>query len=167
LRSAQDLTAWNVVAVVYYSHLANSLNLNAGLGQSNSPAGALSVMTSISYTPGILVVPTDLPTQAVNNLNIGAHWAHQWKGTAMDSNLGWDYSSTSSNTDAAPSLTAAKIDSLRNTASCTGGYKLAKAQKLSLQVAYAMIDASTDNGSGAVTDNYGELYTDLRYDLNF
>ena len=111
-----------------------------------------------------------LPNLETNTTNLGAHWVHQWAGTPVDSNLGWDLNGNDSSGDAAGAATASKIDSLRNTYSALGGYKLNKDQRVSLQVAYAMVNASTmDASTGNVTinDNYGELYTDLLYSLNF
>jgi|GEM_PF-2859314 hypothetical protein len=166
IRSAQDLLAWNLVGIAIYTHQSNTVNVTAGLGQSSSPAATLESLTITAGTP--FLIP--LPNLATNTTNLGAHWVHQWAGTPYDSNLGWDLSSNDSSGDATGAIKATKIDSLRNTYSGLAGYKLGPNQRISLQLAYAMVNASTmDSATNNVTvnDNYGELYTDLQYNMNF
>jgi hypothetical protein len=168
IRSSPDLQGWNLVLVALYNHKADTFSVTAGLGQSNSPATQLTYVSVTSST--INPVTYGLGDQFVSNTNAGIHWMHQWDGSPVDTNFGWDLADSDSNSDGVTGMDpvpATSNTSLRNTYSGTGGYRLSKAQRLSLQLAYATVSGSVNTGTGPVSDGLTELYSDLRYDLNF
>lgn len=162
-RTVQNNEAWNAVLAAFYAQGSSNFSANVGVGGSTNPA---------AFEPA---QQTTLPTQLSSNLSLGVHWNQNWDRTPFNSNLGYDRVQTLSNTDAPPAGNnintpfAQVNNSTRDTISVSGGYKLAKNQKLTLQLAYSMVQVTQDQGqgSGQASDSLDQLFTNLHYDLNF
>jgi hypothetical protein len=161
LRVTPDMDTWNLVLSGFYNRGSSSFSVTGGLGGSSSPLASL---TGLTVTPVVQV-----GAMSGQSASVGAHWMQQWLGGPFSSNLGWDFNSTDNAIAASASSLASKNNSLRNTFSANGAYKLTKAQRLSLTLAWAMQQTAVDlgDGSGEADASLGELYSDLRYDISF
>ena len=161
LRVSQDVDNWNLVLSAFYSRGSDTFSVTGGLGGSSSPQA---VLDGLTQTTTVVV-----GTGSGQSASLGAHWSRQWLGGPLSSNLGWDMNDNANTVAATGSSAATKNDSLRNTLSANAAYKLDKAQRLSLTLAWAQQQTAVDlgNGFGETDDSLGELDTDLRYDLSF
>lgn len=162
-RSVQDIESWNVVLAAFYGHGLTSFNGTLGVGGSTNPEASEPIDQLL------------LPTVNSSSLSAGLRWSQQWMMSPVSSYLGWDLVQTDADTGAgatgAVGLLGSQIgDSMRDTFSLGGAYKISKMQKVGLQLSYAFVNATVDSGyagTGVVYDSLDEAYFDLRYDLTF
>lgn len=163
-RNMQNLDSWNLVLSGVYGRGNSSFNLNVGVGGSTNPAAfALQDLSTTGLALGYL------PNQNSNDLSVGARWDQRWDTSPFSSFVGWNLQQTDAGTDAGVILSNQINDSVRDTFSLGGAYKMGKQQKLGLTFDYSLVSLSDNAGQGlgTISDSLAELYTDLRYDLSF
>jgi len=162
-RSTANIESWNLVLAAMYGRGLMSFNGSVGVGGSTNPAAS---------------TPADgyfLPTGNSNSVTAGLRWNQQWMASPFSTYLGWDLVQTdmaidAGQTNGSGTLGSQVYDNARDTLSLGGTYKLNKIQKINLQLAYAMVEATLGTGqagTSSVQDSLTELYCDLRYDLTF
>jgi len=163
-RNMQNLDSWNVVLSSVYGRGNGSYTVNVGLGGSTNPAAF--TFQDLSATG---LAYDYLPNINSSTLSAGLRWDQRWGHSPFSSFAGWNLQQTDANTDAGTVLSNQITDSMRDTFSLGGGYRIDKLQKVGLNFDYSLVNLSDNAGAGAgtISDSLAEFYTDLRYDLTF
>lgn len=159
MRLSQDLNSDNLVLSAFASLGASSFNASLGFGGSEQP-GVLAVNTAF----GLL----DLQPKVNKNFNASVRWNQVWQRSVFDTFLGYDLSSSSSDSTAfgAISSTGSSINN-RSTFSLGGNYTIKQDHRVGLRFALATASSEVRVAAVTVTDNVSQLQSHLSYDVDF
>lgn len=156
---SQDLSGDNVVLSAFAGLGASSFNASVGFGGSEQP-GLLAAKTAMGLS--------DLQTRVNKSFNASIRWNQAWQRSVLDSYLGYDLSSSSSEALAFGSITTPSSSlSNRSTFSLGGNYYFMENQRLGLRFALATAASEYKALSVTSTDNVSQLHSHLSYDLDF
>jgi hypothetical protein len=154
---SQDLLGDQVVLSAFVSVGASSFNASAGFGSTEQP----SVASAATALGG------DLAPKSGNSFNASLRWNQAWVRAVLDSYLGYDLNSSSTETKPF-GIIAAGTKSLtnRSTFSLGGGWNFREDQRLGLRFALATL-ATEDKAATVSTENVSQLHSHVSYDLSF
>ena len=155
---SQNLSGNNYVLSGFAALGLSSFNASVGIGDSTQPG---------STTTGSGITLTFTPKTS-NNFNAAVRWNQQWQRSILDTYLGWDLSNSSAGSDAYLSVLATSSKTSRNTFRLGSGWAFAERQKLSADLALAMVNTNAVDFAGvSSSDSLTQLYSGLKYELTF